>query len=127
MNKLIKKKVNLLLHLAKIDGKFDQSEKQLLLDILKEKGLGETSVQDLQTEPFDLNTVSELDGETELFYWVLRMIKADQYLHPDEVAYSKALALKLKIKPEIVDFYSNREIPNFADFEGDFKKFMISQ
>jgi len=39
MNILERKKINLLVHLAKIDGKFEKSEKALLKSFLHEKGI----------------------------------------------------------------------------------------
>ena len=126
MDKMLFKKINLLLHLANVDGKFDRSEENLLLDILKEKGLDGSYLKEHQQETVDLKAFQEIPDKAELFYWVLKMIKADNYLHPDELAYSKTLALKLNIKPEVVDLYSNKEIPSLEEFELEIKQFRLS-
>jgi uncharacterized tellurite resistance protein B-like protein len=117
MEKTLVKKINLLMHLAKIDGKYVHAERELLLSILRHRGLDEAYLDQHKTETVDLETVGSLPGRTELFYWILKMIKADNFIHPDEVAYAKTLALKLNFKPTAVDYYADRPLPDLAEFE----------
>jgi hypothetical protein len=113
----------LLVHLAKVDNQFERSERVVLSELLRDHGLDESYLEIHKQEPVDIRLISELPGKAELFYWVMRMIKADNYLHPDELAYSKLLAIKLKFKPEAVDYFGNVEMPEFPEFEEEMKRF----
>lgn len=114
MKEILKKKLNLLVHLAKIDGKFDHSEKLVLQEMLREAGVS----------GFDMDVVSNLNlnsfqdhvsGE-EILFWALKMIMADGVIHSDEAAYCKSLAIKLKYRPEAIDHFSNKELPPLEEF-----------
>ncbi len=126
MNRLLLKKINLLLHLAKVDGKFDHSEKQLLVNVLKESGLDGSFLESHEAETVKLDTLAEIPDKSELFYWVMKMIKADNILHADEIAYAKTVALKLNLKPEVVDYYSQNEVPDLPSFTQTIKQFVLS-
>jgi uncharacterized tellurite resistance protein B-like protein len=111
MNKVLSRKINLLLHLANIDGKFHASEKELLLSILKEKGLDESFLEEHKQTTPDLETLHELPDKTELFYWILKMIAADGEIHADEIKEAKNLAVKLGFSADAVDYFSHAPIP----------------
>ncbi|NOS92618.1 MAG: TerB family tellurite resistance protein [Cyclobacteriaceae bacterium] len=124
MNKVLSRKINLLLHLANIDGKFDASEKELLLSILKEKGLDESFLEEHNQPTPDLETLHELPDKTELFYWILKMIKADGELHADEMKEAKNLAVKLGFSTDAVDYFSHISINPLAQFRSDVLRFV---
>lgn len=126
MNRLLVKKINLLLHLAKVDGRFDHSEKQLLVTVLRESGLDGSFLASHQEGPVELDTLSEIPDKAELFYWVLKMIKADNFLHADELAFAKTVALKLNLKPEAVDHYARNEVPDLVEFGKAVQQYRIS-
>ena len=124
MNKILSRKINLLLHLANIDGKFDASEKELLLSILKEKGLDESFLEEHNQPTPDLETLHELPDKTELFYWILKMIKADGELHAEEMKEAKNLAVKLGFSTDAVDYFSHISINPLAQFRSDVLRFV---
>lgn len=115
MNTLIQKKVNLLVHLAKIDGHLDESEKKLILEVLLSAGEN-PSVNWAQSVKYPLNNVFETAEPERLLYWALKLIKVDGILHNDEIAYCKALAVKLKYKPAIIDHFTKTDLPELVDF-----------
>jgi uncharacterized tellurite resistance protein B-like protein len=123
MNKVLSRKINLLLHLANIDGKFHASEKELLLSILKEKGLDESFLEEHKQTTPDLETLHEFPDKTELFYWILKMIAADGEIHADEMKEAKNLAVKLGFSADAVDYFSHAPIPELSKFRTEILRF----
>lgn len=116
MNEIIRKKLNLLVHLANIDGDFDQTEHEVLESMIKEAG-GRKLDTINSSEKFNLNDLGNRIDKPDILYWALRMIKADGIIHPDESAYCKALAVKLNYKPEVIDFFTREDLGDRKDFK----------
>jgi uncharacterized tellurite resistance protein B-like protein len=116
MDETLRKKINLLVHLAKSDGKFHVSETAFLKDLLRKN---DENDYDFETEGLDddpLKSISSKLDKQELLYWCLQLIKADGIIHPDEVAFCKELSIKLNFDPLIIDTYSNKLLPTFDIF-----------
>jgi tellurite resistance protein len=116
MKEVVRKKLNLLVHLAKIDGQFDQSEKEVLAALLEEAGLSAQELEQYEA-PVNLNDFSSSPSKADVLYWALRMIKADGIIHADEAAYCKALAIKLNYKQEVVDHFTIADVGLPAEFK----------
>jgi uncharacterized tellurite resistance protein B-like protein len=125
MNKLLARKINLLLHLAKVDGHFDLAEKMLLLSILKEGGLEESYLDQHSQENVDLIGLRDVGNKEELLFWVLKLIHADGLLHPSELAYAKIVARQLNFREDVIIFFQERSIPSLLEFEKIAKGFII--
>ena len=125
MQILEKKKLNLLVHLAKVDGKFVKSERILLESFLKEKGLDESQLFEKE-HPLKFSDFTHLQEKIELLYWALRLIQADKVIHPKEVLFCQNLATKLSFKPESIDHFAHNPLPSFQAFEQEVKSFWIS-
>lgn len=115
MDTLLHKRLNLLIHLAKVDGKFDQSERKLLVGLLHEHGL-EESYLEKHGGP-DLANAAELPDKKELFFWALKLIQADGIIHADERAYCKTIAIKLGYAPQLVDDLAEDFAMSYQSFE----------
>jgi uncharacterized membrane protein YebE (DUF533 family) len=124
MNTLLQKKINLLVHLAKADGHLDESEKQLIQEILLEAG-EHTQVDWDQSTAGAIEGVTQIQDKEKLLHWALRLIKIDGILHADEIAYCKALAIKLKFKPELIDHYTNADLPELESFAKSVLRFRL--
>lgn len=125
MNRMLSKKINLLLHLANIDGHFADSEKSLLQTILQEKGLEQSYLHEHKVEVVDLEGIKDLTYKPELLYWALKLIHADGRLHPAEIAYSKIIVHQLGFKPEVIGFFSANPLKSLAEFEQEVKPYQI--
>lgn len=123
MKETVRKKLNLLVHLAKIDGKFDHTERAVLHEMLKESGISGFDM-DVQS-PVNLDSFKDSISGKEILYWALRMIKADGIIHSDESAYCKSLAIKLKYRPEAVDHFSSGELPTLEKFKSELDKWTV--
>ncbi len=126
MNRLLTKKINLLLHLAKVDGCFDGSERVLLTSFLKENSLEETYLEQHTHEAVDLLGLVKIVDKSELLFWVLKMIYADGKLHPAEIAYSEVIAKQLGFNNAIITHFPKDEFPNLKEFIGIANPFKLA-
>ena len=125
MQTLEKRKLNLLVHLAKVDGRFEKSEQELLKLFVREKGLDESQLHD-EEHPIKLSDFTHSGEKIELLHWALRLIQADKIIHDKEVLFCKNLASKLNFKPEIIDHYAHSSLPEYAAFEHEVKSFWLA-
>ena len=116
MDDYLRKKINLLVHLARVDGKFDKSEHEVMLTLLKEYGIEDAAYENF-AEPIYPNDFVNTRKNADVLFWALRLIKADGEIHSDEASYCKALAVKLKYAPEIVEYFSNRDLGTKESFK----------
>ncbi len=116
MNELAKRQLNLLVHLAGIDGKFEKSEHELLNQFIKEKGLRANSL-DQKTYPVRFSDFSKSEGKAELLYWALKLMHADAVVHPKEILFCEHLAIKLGYTKEIVFAYSKGLLSEYSVFK----------
>lgn len=124
MDETLKKKINLLVHLAKSDGKFHTAERQFLDSLLVERCITNYDLDKVKIDNNFSQFASTLDKQ-ELLYWSLQLIKADCIIHADEIAYCKALALKLKFNPSVIDQFANQETSEFKIFKDTVRNFVI--
>lgn len=125
MEDVLKKKINLLVHLAKADGHFHLAERKFLEELLtKHKVSGYELTRTLQKNPEFAETEGMVEKEL-LLYWAFQLIKADGEIHADEVAYCKALAIKLGFQSTIVDFYKDQDLPSLDNFISEVAKYLV--
>lgn len=123
MKKLLEKKVNLLLHIANIDGKYDDSEKKVLAELLTENGVTMDFVNSVRQSQVDLSEVNKLPKKEELFFWIMTMIKADGSLHNDEITFAKVIAIRLGFDPSAVDHFTKLNLTDRNQFVSDLRSF----
>jgi uncharacterized tellurite resistance protein B-like protein len=126
MDKLLFKKVNLLVHLANVDGKFHQSERDFLKSILVENGLGEKYLEEHTSVAVNFENFSNLPGKSELLFWSLKLIHADGVLHADELAFAKTIAMQLGFEAKVIDHFQGRPLSTLAEFEKEVEAFQTS-
>lgn len=125
MNEIDKRKLNMLVHLAKVDGKFAKSERSLLHQFVKEKGLQETML-DGEGESLPYSEIkADTNGKIDLLFWVLRLIKADDVIHDKELIYARSLAIKLNFKEEIITHFITKPLPDYDKFENEVNRFWL--
>ena len=123
MNTLDKRKLNLLVHLAKVDGRFDHSEQELLKTFIREKGLSENLLE-AEEQPIHFQEGDPQEHRTELLYWALKLMHADGVVHPREITFCENLADQLRFKKEIVSSFVEGPVPSYNIFEDTAKQFM---
>jgi uncharacterized tellurite resistance protein B-like protein len=123
LDRLLHRKINLLLHLAHIDGKFHDTEKDLLRSLLREKGLEENYLEEHKSVAIRFENLNEIPEKSELLFWVLKLIHADGQLHATEVTFAKAIASQLGFKNEMIDHYKDHPIPSLIEFEKEIQRY----
>ena len=125
MDTNLKKKFGLLIHLANADGKFDQSEKDLIKTILKEKGLHESYLEEHKDQEVDLDSIKTLSEKGELLFWILKLVQVDGRIDPAEVDYSKKVARQLGYNEDVVEHFLPSHLPSLPAFEIAIQSFKV--
>jgi len=126
MNEVDKRKLNLLVHLAKGDGKYEKSERKLLQQFVAEKGLSYDLLEESGDTNFDKDSFIETDTKIEFLYWMIRIIQADHLVHEKELTIGGNLASKLNFKREIVAYYANKPMGDFKLFQSEVKQLWLT-
>jgi hypothetical protein len=124
MKTLDQKKLNLLVHLAHIDGKFEATERDLLQQFITEHRLEPIPTPE---SPLRFSDFSKAPGKIELLYWALRVVQADGIIHPKELLFCKNLATKLLLKQEVIENFAHQPLPDLATFKQMVAPFIISE
>lgn len=124
MNTVVKKKLNLLTHLARVDGKFHKSEREIINVIASEAGLDVDDIDAgaLSNESFELGNEKD---KSDIIYLALKLVQADGIVAEEELKFCREIALKLKYKPALIDHYVHRELPEPALFEEQIRNWKI--
>ena len=118
MDDVNKKKLNLLTHLAKIDGDFHKSEQKLINEIIEQQGFNKEDFHLLDDNVDALAIAHEdLHEKEELLYLALKLIQADSIIDDTEVEFCQKLAVKLGYKPEVIDHYAHIILPDRDQFD----------
>lgn len=103
----IKQKLNLLIHLALVDGKFHKAEKALLEEFVAEMGFDTKDFQLLALSETKTDELTRLDDKKEMLFLALRLIRADNFIDKKELAFCKDIATKLGYDAAIIDEYAH--------------------
>jgi len=126
MNEIGRRKLNLLLHLARVDGKFVNSERRLLQQFIEEMGLADSSLDD-DKGPIDFNVLTDgTEAKIELLYWALKLVQVDQVIDENEISFCNKLARKLTFKEEIVSHFVHDPLPEYKSFVKEVRSFWIT-
>ena len=125
MEGLVKKKLNMLAHLAKIDGHFADAEREVLYEIAREYGKKDEEIIEIVNKPEPDNDFSALSEyhKLEFIFIAIRIMKADGVIHDNEVDYCKGLAKKMGFDPKVIDDFAHSENIHFDDFLVQGKKY----
>lgn len=118
MHTLEKKQLNLLAHLAKVDGKFAKTEHELLVSFIKEKRL-DPSILEAPLTQLKLDDMAHSENKVELLYWAIRMMHADGIIHDEEVRFCKHLAEQLGMREGLVDWAIGGTLPDWDTFRAN--------
>ncbi len=110
MNGIIKKKLNLLVHLARIDGDFHKSEREMIIRLVGNS----SAVDEATTNPFaDLD---QLHDKEEILYLAIKLAQADGRVTDEEMNFCKTLASKLGFRESAAEEFVRGTLPSLPDF-----------
>lgn len=101
----IKTHLRNLIHIANIDGHFDDSEKAIVTKMAQKFGVTNEELEQMIAEDdhYDYHPPFDLEERFELLYDIFMMITADEQVTDSELRMFKILALGLNINHEKVD------------------------
>lgn len=119
MDETTQRKLNILVHLARIDGDFNKSEKALLTEYVTDRGFNKEDFHLLSdTEEDDL---AFIDDKAEMLFLLLKVMHADGVIEEGEIVFCRRLAEKLNFKPEVIDHFSKIPMPMREEFDKQLK------
>ena len=110
MNKYTKRKLNLLIYLANVDGKFHKAEKALLQEFVKEKGFDIGDFRLLETYDEKNHDLPLVDDKKEMLFLAIKLIQADNVIDKKELAFCKDIAAKLGYNADVIDEYAHQNL-----------------
>jgi uncharacterized tellurite resistance protein B-like protein len=125
MDILLHKKINILIHLAKADGKFDDTERHLLHSLLAEHNYNPEEFLAKHDPDAHHGSLEGISGKAELLYWAIKLMQADGIIHPDEVSYCKKIAGQLKFQEGLIDRYAHSQLPSLVQFEREIETYKL--
>jgi hypothetical protein len=102
----IKKQLNILIQLAKIDGDYDQREKEFIHDFGKAHQLDRSTIKEIENNPdyyIDVKAFT-VDEKIEVLYNALYLAKVDRRILPNEIVYCQKIATSLGFRRSLIDF-----------------------
>jgi len=111
------RKMNVLVHLAKVDGDFHKSERRLIGEIAIEKGFNVDDFNLLRESDNPLDQLDAIDDRAEMLYLSLRLIQADDVIKEEEISFCKKLATKLNYNSEVIDHFAHQPLPIRKEFD----------
>lgn len=124
MNAVVKKKLNLLTHLAKVDGRFHNAEREIINVIASEAGLDLDNIEVGELSHDSFNLTNEKD-KSDILYLALKLVQADTIIAEEELRFCREIAQKLKYKPALIDHYVHTNLPEPAIFEEDLRNWKM--
>ncbi|MDN5212713.1 hypothetical protein QQ020_11675 [Fulvivirgaceae bacterium BMA12] len=110
MNEYTKRKLNLLIHLAKIDGKFHKAERALLEEFVIEEGFNVKDFRILVAAGEQTHDVHLIDDKKEMLFLAIKLMKADHIIDKRELEFCKEIATKLGYDSGAVEAYADQEL-----------------
>lgn len=123
MDGALKRKLNILINLAKIDGQFHVSEKAMLLDLMKELRLNPKEFTMLEDNPEKMEPY-KIKDRVEMMYLAFQLMNADEHLDEMEMNFCMDLAYQLGIKPRFVDEFAEKDLSR-TEFDKEINNWWI--
>lgn len=123
MNDIIRKKLNILVHLAKVDGKFHDSERRLLKEFMIENDLDANDFKLVSGDSKKITFEADEDKK-EILFLSLKLIQADEVIHDKEIEYCKNLANNLGYSSAIVEKFARVKLDR-DQFENEILAFKM--
>jgi len=101
----IKKQLNILTQLAKIDGNYDQTEKSYIREFGKKFNISRSELEEIERNPEYLSEIKAFtrDEKVELLYNAIYLAKVDKRILPNEIVFCQEIASKLGFKRSVID------------------------
>lgn len=123
MNIVIKMQLNILIHLAMVDGTIAPEERNMLQQIASNNGVSNQELEDLIKFPKPIESLGALSNDVkfEYLYSIVQLMNVDQEIDDRELHFCQNMALRLGYYTEVIEelwteLIANRDLQN--DKEG---------
>jgi hypothetical protein len=101
----IKKQLNILIQLARIDRNFAQEEKLFIREFSRRYNISRSELEEIEhnSEKFGDISAFTMDEKVEVLYNAIRLAKADRRILPNEIVYCQEIATKLGFRRSVID------------------------
>jgi hypothetical protein len=105
MEDTLKRKINLLIHLANADGHFDIKERAFIYNVCLRHGIAVDTIGDLIEHPQELSIHANLPEEVRIDYLTdcLLLILVDGKLLPKEINFCYSIGVQLGFTKPVLD------------------------
>jgi len=105
MDAVLRKKINILIHLAGADGHFDDSERAFIYNICLRHGVDLDTIGDLIAEPEPVGSLGALSHETAIDYLTesILLMLVDGKVLPSEILFCQDMGIRLGFPKSAVD------------------------
>ncbi len=105
MDAVLRKKINILIHLAGADGHFDDSERAFIYNICLRHGVDLDTIGDLIADPEPIGSLGALSHATAVDYLTesILLMLVDGKVLPSEVLFCQDMGLRLGFPKVAVD------------------------
>lgn len=126
MNALAKKKLNLLAHIARIDGDFHRLEREMMTALATSLGVDNVAAQSLIDHTGEVPDLSGYQDTKEVLYLSLMMVQADRMITDEELNFCRHLATKLGFPKYTVDRFAHIPLPPMPEFMRQLDEWMVA-
>ncbi len=105
MDAVLRKKINILIHLAGADGHFDDSERAFIYNICLRHGVDLDTIGDLIAEPESIGSLGALSHATAVDYLTesILLMLVDGKVLPGEILFCQDMGIRLGFPKSAVD------------------------
>ncbi len=105
MDAVLRKKINILIHLAGADGHFDDTERAFIYNICLRHGVDLDTIGDLIAEPESIGSLGALSYDTAVDYLTesILLMLVDGKVLPSEILFCQDMSLRLGFPKSAVD------------------------
>ena len=105
MDAILRKKINILIHLAGADGHFDDTERAFIYNICLRHGVDLDTIGDLIAEPESIGSLGALSHATAVDYLTesILLMMVDGKVLPSEILFCQDMGLRLGFQKAAVD------------------------
>ena len=105
MNVVLKMQLNVLIHLAMVDGEFSKEEKTTLENIAAKHGVGSAELDEMIQYPKPIESLGALSNDVkfEYLYSIVHLMNIDEEVDQREIHFCQNMALRLGYYKEVVD------------------------
>jgi hypothetical protein len=106
MDIVTQKQLNILIRLAEADKHFAQAERDMILQIAKERNFSEVDVQRLIKNPEPIDSLGALSNDQKFEYLIgcIQLIFIDHKVFESELIFVKSIAIKLGFRKSVVEY-----------------------